>query len=133
MNVNFTLGSHFCGGEKVLTKFMLERSSLECGMEWLKTECGKSESEKCTHNHNTSRESFSKPGCCQSVYQTVSVDVETAFEKLPTNQSNINPLPPFVKKVVDFSFIQIADFNYHNFYPPPLRQSLSILFQVFRL
>lgn len=133
MNVNFTVGSHYCGGEKVLTKVMLERSALECGMEWLKSECDKAATKKCKHQQNNSHsDSFSKTDCCQTVYQTVSPDIELAFDNYTTS---FNPVfaSVFIETAVSFNFTPKVEFNYHNFYPPPLKRSLSILFQVFRL
>lgn len=113
---------------------MLERAELECGMAWLMKACEKTPAQKCKRHSNKlpASDSFSKPNCCETVYQTFEPDVELAFGSVESK--NTKPAAPlFEDRVFTFQWVPLILANYHNYYPPPLKNGLSILFQVFRL
>lgn len=122
-NVGITLASHYCGGLAVESQFMIGANNLDCGMPDMDATCAS------TDAANTVQ---SIP-CCENHYTTVSV--EDGF-----TVSNIASIPnaifiqAFVATFIDFSFVResLTD-DFFTYLPPIPRQSITILFQVFRI
>jgi len=121
-NIGLTFGTHYCGGQAVLTEIILGNGDLSCGMPDLGSSCesipqGLSVSEK---------------GCCENQY--VTVDIEGDFDsslKHPTLEAKF--VFAIAYTILDLHYAEnehkIAYFDYLP--PPPLEQDVQTLLQTF--
>lgn len=117
------VGTHFCGGEAVLSELAIGKAHLDCGME---------EMQSC-ESGSESDELKEKP-CCENQY--LSLDLDEQFNKL--KDLSIDQL-----KLVFVAAIQFFDWTFFfpasekpifSIYdPPPLERDFSVLFQTFLL
>jgi hypothetical protein len=124
-HINLTIGTHFCGGEAVLSRIMIGHEQLSCGMANIVEPCDES------RNHQDS--GFTNPPCCANHYQTFKATDDFVKDAAK------------IKLYFDFiaawgSSIINADTNsqsakhfYADYAPPPLKKNLHVFFQTFIL
>ena len=121
-HINLAIGTHFCGGEAVMSRLMIGHEHLSCGMANMGEPCVE------TKNQDVS---FTNPPCCENHYQTF--ETTDDFVK---NASIININIDFVASLaysnlnVDI-FSQSAENFYSDYSPPPLEKDVQTLFQTF--
>ncbi|MDZ7613763.1 MAG: hypothetical protein U5K51_08755 [Flavobacteriaceae bacterium] len=64
-NLGFAVGTHYCGGEAVMSKFLLGETALSCGMAAMESDCDSDHGDGL---------SFSRSGCCENEYRSFLVD-----------------------------------------------------------
>ncbi len=121
-HINLTIGTHFCGGEAVMSKLMIGHEPLSCGMASMDEPCDESGNQDL---------SFANPPCCQNHYQTFKAtdDFIKATEKI--NQYS-DLLVALVYTIVNTDIIsQSSKHFYADFTLPPLEKNIQVLFQTF--
>ena len=151
MNVHFTVGEHFCSGDKVSAAIVWLDADISCKSENKDARCAAKNEKACcpfkaqfaeeeidptpscsSHHAPSSTPTFNTSGCCETVFTGVSADVQSVLSTLVQDITfTFQAVTADVLKSVCFSFT--PKFEYHTFWPPPLNRSFSVLFQVFRL
>lgn len=121
-NLGFALGTHYCGGEAVMSRVLLGEAELSCGMTAMESDC------ESDHGEDFS---MKNTNCCENEYHSAFVD------------DNFNP--ELVKQIQIFSlalvflypdyfialFPSVEKTFYSDYSPPPLEKDLRVLFQTF--
>lgn len=124
-HVNVTFGTHFCGGEAIVTKIIFGKTHLGCGMMDMEAPC------KTSEKSNSSNANFENAPCCENLFKTFRVTdeyvKEVAFQSLHVE---------FAQAII-YTTIHLDLFpkSTHQFYteytPPPLENDIRVLFQTF--
>ena len=122
--VGLSLGTHFCGGEAVLSKLTIGEAHLDCGME---------EMAPCESNPKNEDQLANEP-CCQDHF--LSLDIDEDFN--PGKKLSVDNLQLAAVAVVLFfdwtQFFPLSNKTYFADYPPPpLERDIPVLFQTFLL
>ncbi|MEQ9304969.1 MAG: hypothetical protein RJQ14_13755 [Marinoscillum sp.] len=120
-NIGITHGTHFCGGQAVLSEFMIGQELMDCGMDMMEM------------RHSNEASSFSIPDCCANEY--ISADTGEALKPQLTGKK-ILPLQTVVLPVLLYAveFSRSTDPNLTLIPSPPLiDQDIPVLIQSFLL
>ena len=120
-NVGVTIGSHYCGGEKVESKIMLASHNLDCGMANMATDC--------KHHKQNSKNQFSKP-CCENEFDFFQVEQEYEQPNF-TDQIDLNFLVAFIQTSIQLVNIENKEQHFLNYSPPLIKKDLQVLHQSF--
>ncbi|MBU1368265.1 MAG: hypothetical protein KJ578_03055 [Bacteroidetes bacterium] len=126
-HMSWTMGTHFCGDEAIVTKIMLGETHLDCGMMVMEEPCNDSE------NSGENGLCLNKVPCCENEYQVFQLTNE--FVKDAAQPFfNIEFAVAYVYNALKLNFLQSST---HQFYtvsnPPPLEKDIQVLFQTFLL
>ncbi|MFH1320482.1 MAG: hypothetical protein ABII90_07505 [Bacteroidota bacterium] len=123
--MGFTVAVHYCGGNVAQVKVVIGDEKASCGMETCVMENGQELCNNSTH--------FTKNCCKDKLYRVQLKDdyLKTFIQKLNLSNTFIAPFSIF-SQAIPSHFPGISLIRNHS---PPLlsNQSISILFQVFRL
>lgn len=120
-NAGFTLATHYCGGEALMSRIMVGSEPMGCGM------AGMDESDSAgqeTHSKTTP--------CCENHYQLI--EVEDDYH--PSKLLQLNIQADYVAAFVSVYFVFPPHFpkkepQYLTYSPPPLLRDIPVLHQVF--
>ncbi len=122
-STGITFSTHFCMGHAVISKLMIGKSDLSCGMNEMESACGGKE--------NTS--TLLAAGCCATEYLAIQVD---------DNYQNVSSTFSFEHQflfAVTYTFLlsQASGENqvlaYSDHIPPPLEQDFQSMYQLYLL
>ena len=121
-NLGFAVGTHYCGGEEVMSRFLLGESALSCGMAAMES--------NCDSDHGDGL-SFSKSGCCENEYRSFQVDDNYHPELVKLVQNFSFAVAFFYTDYFTGLFPSVEKTFYSDYSPPPLEKDLRVLFQTF--
>ena len=125
-HISLTIGTHFCGGEPVESKFLFGETHLSCGMSDMDETCEHAE----TNNNDIS---FNSTPCCENEYQTLKVTDDFVKDTVPICY-NINFVTALISNIFNPEILlKSTNKIFTEYYPPPLEQNIQILFQTFLL
>lgn len=120
-HLGFAVGTHFCGGQAVESKFMIENEHLDCGMADMDKEC---------ENKSEGRTYLDKIPCCQNKY--LSIEIEDEFKpSLEQKALSLEFVAAFVVSYLDFFSVDEENGQLAEYDPPLVTRDISILHQVF--
>jgi len=120
-----TMGTHFCGGEAVVTKIILGETHLGCGMMDMEEPCDDSGHS----NHN--QLSYNNIPCCQNEFKTIHGTndfikdaVQIAF--------NVDFTLAFIYTTINLDLFPKSTHQvYTEYISPPLEKDIQVLFRTF--
>ena len=121
-NLGFAMGTHYCGGEAVMSRFLLGEEQLSCGMAAVESDCDSEHGDGF---------SFSKSGCCENEYRSFLVDDNYNPELTKLIQNITFALAFFHADYFIGLFPSVERTFYSDYSPPPLEKDLRVLFQTF--
>lgn len=123
-HMSLTIGTHFCGGQPVMSKIVFGDTYLGCGMKNQEAECDK------TGSSNDPEPGLNKTPCCQNHYKTiVSDDFVREASQL---KANLVFALTFLYANPDFEISRKSTERHYNHYSfPPLNRDVQLFFKVF--
>jgi len=120
-NAGFTLATHYCGGEALMSRIVVGSEPIGCGMP------GMDESDsagKDTHSKTTP--------CCENHYQPIEVEDEFHPSKILQLSIQADFITAFVPVFLFFPrYPEQEEPRYAHYSPPLLLRDLPVLHQVF--
>ena len=120
-----TIGTHFCSGEAVESKFLFGETHLGCGTMDMEEPCADSE------NFNKDGINFDKTPCCKNEYQTVQVTNEFVNDATQINFTIEFALAYIYTTLNLHFFTKSTNQGNTEYFPLPLEKDIQVLFQTF--
>jgi hypothetical protein len=118
-NTGITYAQHFCGDFQMMSKILIGKEHLSCGMAMVKDHCEENPKEEAH-------------GCCDNQYTVLEVD-----DSISHTDIHFQVAPEFF-----YSFVQVflmpsksvlanKNSQYKDYHPPPLIKNIPILYASF--
>lgn len=129
-HLNITIGTHYCGGKVVESKFLFGDTHLGCIMSDMTMKSVSSDAlTNLSQSHKTRAVIFNKP-CCENVFQSIqSTDEYTKDAPREIISDYAWAIVYAVLKTDNLPKIYRQFYSYNI--PPPLEKKLHILFSTF--
>lgn len=127
-NMGFTLATHFCGDQLVMSSIGIGNEVLGCGMT-------QEEDGTCNSENHQESDSVQQNECCKNEFTTFSIEdgFSSSSDKVK-NEINANFLVVFVVAFLNqYVLEQDTDQFFIEHLPPDKKRDRSVLFQVFRI
>lgn len=121
-HVNLIIGTHFCGGEAVMSRLIFAETHLNCGM---------ANMDEPSNDSGNRALIFTNTPCCENHYQTIQA-TDDYIKEVPQANVNIDVAGTLVYSVLNEKlFSKSAHQFYSDYSPPPLEKDMRVLFQTF--
>jgi hypothetical protein len=122
----FTIGTHYCGGEAFVSKIILGKTHLDCGMAAMDESCNQSETWGEYGNN------LKKAPCCENEYQTIEPTDEFVKEELRLATLNVDFAIAHLFAALTFDALPKSTENFDTDYSlPHYKKDIQVLFQSF--